>query len=317
MGFKLGKRAPRFDVRTLRLEKYLAPNFSAPAMFDYTAKVPQYPMWLNDQLGDCTCAARAGLIATWTANCGSPVLLSDQQVLADYNMVNGGADNGAVEIDVLKAWSDGMSDGHKLAAYGDIGIQDMSAIKAACWLCEGLYLGLNLPVYCLNSTQWLTPSNMLAGGHAVFIAGHDGTNFLGVSWGQRISISEAFLASQCDEIHFCLSQDQLNGQGIAASGVDLVTMQTDIETVGQLDTPPIVGPSPAPGPGPTPTPTPTPTGPTEAQVQSVGDQLFDAMASALSARMIISGQRAAQIVESGKPAYDKAIKALYPQAARR
>jgi len=59
---KLGKKPARHDPRTLQMANYLAlPAF--PASRDWTNKAkPAWGMMLNDQLGDCTCAAIGHII---------------------------------------------------------------------------------------------------------------------------------------------------------------------------------------------------------------------------------------------------------------
>jgi hypothetical protein len=269
---KLGKLPSKSDPRTLRLEKYFDPaTIPVPDTFDYMQRVSEFPMWLNDRVGDCAIASPAGLIATWTANKGAQQLVSDTDVLRAYSAVSGynpqtgQNENGCVMLDVLKYWKNVGIGGHKLGAFGDVGIADMIAVKAACWLCEGLNIGLQLPAYCLNSSLWLTPSNVIAGGHAIDLLGFDANgNFIGVSWGRVVSVSPAFLMAQCDELHFGISSDQFDAAGAAANHLDIVAMQKDVATVAAFDTPvivppPIVVPPPVPAPpppGPTPGPAP-------------------------------------------------------------
>lgn len=264
---KLGKLAPKHDSRTLRLENYVPRDFMPPipTAFDYGTGVA-FPMWLNDQIGDCTCAASAGLIDVWSTKAGTPKILSDQDVLRTYSAVSGYDpatglnDNGAVILDVLKYWRNIGIGGDKLGAFGDLGNASTSLIFAAIWLCEGLTIGVQLPAYCLQTDLWDRPSNNIAGGHDVILTGADGVgNVLGRTWGGRkITLTPAFIGAQVDELHFCLSQDQLDGNGLAANHLSMADIQADVATVGSFDTPPIVTPPIVVPPVVVPPPPPVP-----------------------------------------------------------
>lgn len=261
--YKLGKLAPKHDPRSLRLEAYLPLRANMPpipASFDYGAGI-QFPMWLNDRIGDCTCASSAGLILAWTSKAGSAKVVSDDDVLnlyervSGYNPATGANDNGAVILDVLKEWKNGGLGGDHLGAYGDVGNASLTTIFAATYLCEGLTIGLQLPEYCLNPTVsfWDAPSRNIAGGHDVILLGADGQgNAIVYTWGgQKKTLSPRFIGAQVDELHFGFSTDQLNGQGLAAAGIDLASLQADLASIGQFETPPlVVTPPPHPNPPP-------------------------------------------------------------------
>jgi hypothetical protein len=129
--FRLGKKPPRVDSRTLQLAKYLrvcatdlvqkgtglpeatAPSHvlaPAPASIDWTAKISSWPMMANDTLGDCTCAAAGHMIECWTANLGDAFTPTNTQIIAAYSATSGyvpgdpATDKGAVELDVLNYW---------------------------------------------------------------------------------------------------------------------------------------------------------------------------------------------------------------------
>ncbi len=84
MNFKLGKRPSKRDPRTYRLTPALAAYWpSVPEEQDWSEKV-DYQMWGNDTCGCCGLASQAGFVATWTKNARSQVLLSTDQVIANY-----------------------------------------------------------------------------------------------------------------------------------------------------------------------------------------------------------------------------------------
>jgi hypothetical protein len=65
----LGRLPVRRDVRTLALARYVdrAELPQPPVRLDMTRRVPGWPMYANDRLGDCTCAAAGHMIEAWPA----------------------------------------------------------------------------------------------------------------------------------------------------------------------------------------------------------------------------------------------------------
>jgi len=124
---KLGKRARRHDVRTLKLARYLAGPEQAPlqppASIDYTRGITDWGMMVNDQLGCCTIAAVGHAVQTWTANSSRELTVPDSTILEyyekwdGYNPANPSTDQGGVELDVLNDWRQGGFDGVSLDAY--------------------------------------------------------------------------------------------------------------------------------------------------------------------------------------------------------
>ncbi|MFT8480328.1 hypothetical protein [Gluconobacter oxydans] len=110
MTYRLGKRAPKHDPRTYRLGRVLAVRLpDVPAERNWSQNVP-YQMWGNDRYGCCAFAAHAALVATWTKAAQGLVILSTDQVLANYAAVTGfdpatgTNDDGTVLLDELNAW---------------------------------------------------------------------------------------------------------------------------------------------------------------------------------------------------------------------
>ena len=123
--YKLGKKPAHHDPRTLQMANYLEVLPPIPPAQDWTAKAASdWGMMLNDQLGDCTCAAIGHFIQGWTANAGpKEIVLPDQTILKTYEAVAGynpkdpGSDRGAVELDVLRSWRKTGVGGYKIAAF--------------------------------------------------------------------------------------------------------------------------------------------------------------------------------------------------------
>ena len=70
----LGKLDPRFDPRTLMAVKYMKDLSPPPAKASFEAKVPSWPMLLNDELGDCVPAAAGHMVEQWTYYAGKGII---------------------------------------------------------------------------------------------------------------------------------------------------------------------------------------------------------------------------------------------------
>jgi hypothetical protein len=248
---KLGKAEPRHDARMLSMSRYLPPAIILPPMVNWGSKIPKWPMMLNDKIGCCTCAAAGHLIEAWTqADAGAEVTISDQEVLSAYEAVGGynpadpTTDGGAVELDVLNYWRQNGIGGHKITAFGSVNPALMRNVKTAIYLLGGLYIGVSLPLGAQGQNgAWTT--NGLAGddavrggwgGHAVPIVGYstqpDGSVLFNVvTWGQAWTMTQAFMATYCDEAYGILSPDWLGTDGKAPVGFDLATLQSDLKAV--------------------------------------------------------------------------------------
>ena len=87
---KLGKLAPRVDVRTLALSRYVDGRSSPTRRRRSISRehVAEWPMYANDRIGDCTTAAAAHMIEAWTAAAhGSAVEVTESSVLAAFDRV--------------------------------------------------------------------------------------------------------------------------------------------------------------------------------------------------------------------------------------
>lgn len=246
---KLGKRAPRHDVRTLQLADYLQPGVlpTIPTAQDWGGKVPSWPMMANDRIGDCTCAAAGHLIEEWTFNVSSAseVILPDSAIIAAYSAITGydpgtgQNDNGAAEIDVLNYWRQTGIGGHKVDAYVALEPGNHDHVRAAVYLLGGCYIGLALPVSAQTQRVWAVPPHGAHGhgapgswgGHAVPVVAYDVLTLTVVTWGALKRMTWGFWDAYCDEAYGVLSADFVNSSSIAANGIDLTTLQSDLQTV--------------------------------------------------------------------------------------
>jgi hypothetical protein len=245
IGVKLGKKKAKHDPRTLMLAKYITKLPPPLVSVDWTKKVSNLGMMLNDNLGDCTCADCGHMIQTWTANSGTQVIPPDSQVLNAYEVSCGydpsdpSTDQGGVELDVLTNWQQGQifSD-HPIMAFVAIQTQSASEIKDCVSLFGGCYIGIQLPITAQDQTVWSVVPGAGSdgapgswGGHAVPIVAYDSRMVTVVTWGSLLQATWEFMSTYLDEGYGVLSKDWLTRSGIAPSGFDLTQLQIDLQAV--------------------------------------------------------------------------------------
>lgn len=217
-----GKKPPVFDSRTLRFGAYLKPALpQPPASKDYGKKVPQWPMYLNNKYGDCTCAAAAHMIQCWTANAAKEKSPTDPQVLKFYeHFTPPGPENGCSMLDVLKYWRSTGLGGDKIDAFAALEPKNATEAKDAVNLFGGCYIGVELPTFALNAPDllkvpWVVPPQGPVGnaapnpngGHCVPAVAYDERNLYVVTWGAIKAMSWPFYNAYADEAYALLSPD--------------------------------------------------------------------------------------------------------------
>lgn len=244
---KLGKLPAKHDPRTLRLTKYLRPELpEPPVMVDYTKGILEWPMYLNDQIGDCTCASAAHMIQTWTqASRGDDIVLTDGDVLHAYRTITGydpddpSTDRGAVEHDVLKYWRKEGIAGRKIGAWVDVDVKDIREVRQALFLFGGLYIGVALPKSAQTQLIWDKEPGPDGkwnswGGHAVAAVYYDDSHVGVPTWNRFQFMTWEFWTEYVDEAHAIVSADWLNpATGLCPPGIDIEQLYLDLKAVGE------------------------------------------------------------------------------------
>ncbi len=241
---RLGKLAARHDNRTLLFAKYASPTLPLPPPAkDWGSKVKSWPMYANDRIGDCTCAAAGHMVEAWTSQAKKAIAVpTDKEVLAAYEQVSGynprtGAnDNGAVELDVLKYWRKTGIGSHKLGAFVYVEPKNHLHVKQSVMLFGGIYIGLTLPVSAQDQDVWTVPAGGTNGpgapgswgGHAVNVVAYDDHGITVITWGAKKRMTWAFWDAYCEEAYALLSRDFINAKGAAPSGFNLAQLKKDL-----------------------------------------------------------------------------------------
>lgn len=240
----------------LTVEDYI--DFSAlpapPALIDWCSKVTTWPMYLNDQLGDCTCATVGHEIQAFSAYGNTEVTVTDNDVLALYEAVGGyvpgdpSTDNGCVIQDILAYWAANPVGGHEIYAYAQI--QDLTNLTQVAQILDlfgTVYLGINVPQSAMTQFNAGQPwSNVgdtdILGGHAIPVqkmtsANTDNPVMDVITWGAVQEMELSFWQAYVEEAWIVVSQqDWLNAAtGESPDGLDLTQLMADFKDLGGSD----------------------------------------------------------------------------------
>lgn len=243
---KFGKRAPRRDPRTLKLSHYLKPAGlpPAPQEVSWVVKPPTWPMYLNDQLGDCVEAAMAHMVNQWTFYAsGQETLLTDSDVLKAYEAIGGyvpghpSTDKGSDMLTALNYWRKTGIGGHKILGYVAIDPANVNQVKLSIELFGNVFLGLALPLSVEGASDWTVPEGGIylraglpggLGGHCVPVMAASPLTRTCITWGGKLKMSANFLADYADEAYAVLSPDWIEKNGIAPSVFNLDALKADL-----------------------------------------------------------------------------------------
>ena len=241
---KLGKTAARHDRRTLRLASYLGTKLPpAPLQQDWAGKVKNWPMMLNDNIGDCTCAAAGHMIEQWTTYAKTaPVVPTDPEILAAYERIGGyvqgddSTDNGCNMLDVLKAWRNSGIAGRKIEGFIGLERRNHQEVMDGVHLFGNLYIGVNLPASAQDEKVWYVPQGGPVGpgtpgswgGHCIPIVEYDTRGLTCITWGAPLRMTWQFYDTYCDESYAVLSTDWFDNTGMSPDRFKFSELKADI-----------------------------------------------------------------------------------------
>jgi hypothetical protein len=237
----LGKLEVKQDARNLMLAKYIDDQVAlpqVPASVGWSQKVATWPMYGNDTLGDCTCAAVGHMEESWSANADDPEVPTEKDV-TDLYWATGSTDTGRYCLDVLNYWqSTGFgSDDEKVIAFAQIDQKSQQHVEFACWAFGGVYIGVQLPKSAqTQQNEWVVGSGPDAqpgswGGHCVNLVDFTAAGPTCVTWGRLMPMTWDFFEAYCDEAYAVISPDFLDSRGEAPSGFDLNQLKADLAQV--------------------------------------------------------------------------------------
>jgi hypothetical protein len=214
-------------------------------------RVNQWPVYCNDTINDCTCAAAGHLIQEWTANAGREVTPTNNEIVEAYEAISGyrpGApttDRGTTKLAVLNYWRQRGIAGHRIHSFLSIEPRNHDQVRDAVQLLGGAYVGLMLPLSAkyqlrkpLNQTVWSVPPGGPArdgeprswDGHSVPVVAYDHRTLTVVSWGEPMRMTWQFLDTYCDEAFAILAPEWIDAKGLPR-GFDLDRLNSDLAYV--------------------------------------------------------------------------------------
>jgi hypothetical protein len=229
---------PEHPATKLKLADFSPPPPPAayPAAVDITLGLPTDTADLgNIENRDCGLAGPGHNIIWMDDMAYRPGRVSTDGILDAWHAVNGGTDEGVTADGVLAYWRDVGICGCKLAASLVVDYNNREAMIAACFLMGGVHCMFTLPKCVQGMLLWDAPAGDDGGawgGHWVwaFAAGPDG--LLVNSWGQWIVVTWAFVERYAFDARAAISQDDLDDDGIAFSGLDMDGLRAAIARLG-------------------------------------------------------------------------------------
>lgn len=275
MDYKLGARPPILSLERLRLSDYLLVEMPAPPpSAEWLSGVTDWPMYGNDQYGDCVFAAIGHQIESFTYyGQGATVEVPTAAILKGYSDVTGfdpadpNTDQGTVVQEALAYWrKTGIGEGkanHKILAYAEVDVTDVSALNTAVALFGSVHIAINFPRSAMGQFNAGQPWDVvrsdggIEGGHAIHLGGYKAGMREVITWGARQGMTDAFWKKYAAEAWVTIDQEWVNTAGATPSGLDIATFGADFSEMTHQ-------PSPFP-PNPNPTP-PIPTDPQAVQI---------------------------------------------------
>jgi hypothetical protein len=238
---RLGKLEKKHDPRNLQLARYLEPAAGLPPTPSHvrrTGLIHGWPMYGNDTLGDCTCAAVGHIEQLVSAAAGSPETPADEDV-TDLYWETGTADDGRYCLDVLNHWQKtGFGpDAEKIVAFVEVDPRNHEHAKAAIDLFGNLYVGLALPLSAQQETHWTVSRDPRLnepggwGGHCVPYFDYTTHGLTCVTWGRTLHMTWGFHNHYCDEAYTIISPDWLDAHGESPGGFNLDQLRTDLQAL--------------------------------------------------------------------------------------
>ena len=256
--YKLGRKRPVARGPRFSLKNYLTRSFpDPPPTCDYTraAESALSQVYDNDKLGDCVIAGIAHIVGVMTGNAGQqPFIYTDDQIITLYSAIGGyvpgnpHSDCGCDEETALNYWqNNGAPAGstHKIAGWLAIDPTDPTEYRAALWLFENLYFGMELPENWVNPFPsgpgfvWDVAGDPIPeNGHCVAGFAYDHGGVVIDSWGLQGMLTDAAISKYANPqsqggLYTVISMDSINrATGKAPSGFDWSQLVADFDSMG-------------------------------------------------------------------------------------
>jgi hypothetical protein len=237
-GLRGKKPAERLAMGTLN--DYIRVNLpTPPSSFDYSNKVSDYPMALNDTYGDCTIAGIIHMLQLIYAEVGETFEYpGDEAVKEEYFKLTEGEDSGLIEHQVLRRW---MKDGifnNKISAYAPVNIKNRKEMAAAIYLFGSVYLGVEMPANAEQQFENHEPWHLVnedpqepAGGHCVVATGCNRFGIDIITWGSTESMTWGWWEEYGSEAWVVIPEIFTEIDHGPVWNIDILALQEDIKNL--------------------------------------------------------------------------------------
>jgi len=244
-GLRFGKKPPIRDYRTFLLQNYIKDDIpNPPDSLDSLDRVYEninpavpttlFPMFANDEIGDCTIAAMAHGDTVWSALVGNKSIYPEELVKKIYFHLTGGDDTGLAMLTVLDYFRKNFVMDERIYAYMSLNAHNHTHVKQAIMLFGGLFLGFQVQEKCLeefkNGTPW-QPGVLMNAGHAVFVTGYNKEGLNMLTWGNTQRGTWDWWDWCVDEAYVILPPEAINPD--FTPGFDFKRLKEDLISVAE------------------------------------------------------------------------------------
>jgi hypothetical protein len=192
---------------------------------------------------NCTAADSGHQIMLHTANVGSIVVPTTQDVMNAYSAESGynpndpSTDQGAAESDVCAYMLKTGILGHKSEMWASVDPININHVKWTMQLFGACRIGVSLPNSAMdqfdNGQPWraVDPDGGFAGGHDVPIVKYEGDMLYVVTWGRLQGMDLGFFKRYVDESYVEACPDFVQKNGLAPSGLNMNQLLIDMLTL--------------------------------------------------------------------------------------
>lgn len=244
--YRFGKLPPKVDYRTLRFVNYVTQDIPEPnEAVDLLGRVYSnlgdqrtnllFPMYANDEIGDCTVAGAAHGITVYHGMVTQRHVPDLVNVIKTYYHLTGGGDTGLYMLDVIRYWrTEGIEDS-KIFAFTTISHTNHIHVKQAISLFGGLLIGFQCHEKVVEEfadrKPW-KPGKLINAGHAVYVTGYDNDGVDVLTWGSTQRGTWEWWDTSVDEVYALLPpESKLEG---FTPGFDFDRLKKDLAEVSML-----------------------------------------------------------------------------------
>ena len=245
--YKLGKLPARPNSVKFKFVNYLtAPLPKVPKNFGHETLVSNFPMFGNDQYGDCVWAGAGHEHQIWVAEGKSTSIFTDKNILDAYSAVTGfnpndpNTDQGTdMQAAASYRRKTGITDAnggtHRIDAYLALTPGNIAEHLQALYLFGAVGIGLNFPDSAMAQFDKGRPWSIVArshieGGHYVPLVARRNNKLECVTWGRIQPMTDSFFKRYNDESIVYLSEEILSS-GKSPEGFDLQQLIEDMKSL--------------------------------------------------------------------------------------